>query len=120
MDLMDFSARCVSVTNEPVFINRSTTIEPAVAIRSASGGFQAEGCERAQVGIGELVSNRNRLQELEVLLERPAEARAHQGGRPVVAVEVVEGIQLVERQPALELRLGKIIDLPEGLAEREP
>lgn len=34
-------------------------------------------------------------------------------------MEVVEGVELVERQPALELRLGKIVDLPEGLAERE-
>lgn len=35
-------------------------------------------------------------------------------------MKVVEGVQLVEREPALELWLGKIIDLPEGLAEREP
>jgi len=34
-------------------------------------------------------------------------------------MEVVEGVKLVERQPSLELRLGKIVDLPEGLAERE-
>ena len=94
-------------------------MEPAVAIRSASRWFQAERCEGAQIGIGEFVDNRNRLQVLEVLLDRPAEARADQGRRPVVAVEVIEGVQLVERQPALELRLGKIVDLPEGLAERE-
>jgi len=34
-------------------------------------------------------------------------------------MKVVKGVQLVERQPALELRLGKIVDLPKGLAERE-
>ncbi|RRU23573.1 hypothetical protein EGJ34_02720 [Stenotrophomonas sp. 278] len=94
-------------------------MDPAVAIRSASGWFQAEGCESSQVGIGEFVGNRDWLQVLEVLLDRPAEAGTDQGGRPVVAVQVVEGIQLVEREPALELWLGKIVDLPEGLAERE-
>ena len=99
---------------------RTCLHQPAVAIRSASRRFQAEGCERAQVGIGELVQDRNRLQEFQVLLDRTAEARADQCRWPVVAVEVVEGIQLVERQPALELRLGKIVDLPERLAEREP
>ena len=69
IDFMDFSARWVSVTNDPVFINRSMTMEPAVAMRSASRGFQAERREGSQVGIGELMGNRSRLQEVEVLLD---------------------------------------------------
>lgn len=66
------------------------------------------------------MNNRDRLQELQVLLERAAEAGTDKRCWSVVAVEIVEGIQLVERQPALKLCFGKIIDLPEGFAEREP
>ncbi|PJL50984.1 hypothetical protein B9Y60_14445 [Stenotrophomonas maltophilia] len=99
IDFMDFSARWVSVTNDPVFISRSMTMEPAVAMRSASRGFQAKRCEGSQVGIGELMGNRSRLQEVEVLLDRPAEAGADKRRWAVVAMQIVEGIQLVERQP---------------------
>ncbi|KAA3597398.1 hypothetical protein D1178_19270 [Stenotrophomonas maltophilia] len=99
IDFMDFSARWVSVTNDPVFINKSMTMEPAVAMRSASRGFQAERREGSQVGIGELMGNRSRLQEVEVLLDRPAETGADKRCWAVVAMQIVEGIQLVERQP---------------------
>lgn len=65
------------------------------------------------------MGNRRRLQEVEVLLERPAETGTDQCRRPVVAVKVIEGIQLVEGQPPLKLWLGEIVDLPQRLAERE-
>lgn len=65
------------------------------------------------------MGNRSRLQEVEVLLDRPAETGAYKRCWAVVAMQIVEGIQLVERQPQLELPLRKIIDLPEGFAERE-
>jgi len=65
------------------------------------------------------MGNRRRLQEVEVLLVRPAEAGTDQCRRPVVAVKVIEGIELVEGQPPLKLWLGEIVDLPQGLAERE-
>jgi hypothetical protein len=65
------------------------------------------------------MGSRRRLQEVEVLLERPTEAGADQCRRPVVAVKVIEGIQLVEGQPPLKLWLGEIVNLPQRLAERE-
>jgi hypothetical protein len=65
------------------------------------------------------MGNRRRLQEVEVLLERSAEAGADQCRRSVIAVKVIEGIELVEGQPPLELWLREIIDLPKRLAERE-
>jgi len=74
-------------------------MEPAVAIRSASRGFQAKCCEGSQIGIGELMGNRSRLQEVEVLLDRPAKTGADKGCWAVVAMQIVEGVQLVERQP---------------------
>ncbi|XYU76538.1 hypothetical protein ACSYS3_001730 [Stenotrophomonas maltophilia] len=94
-------------------------MDPAVAMRSASWGFQAECCEGSQVGVRELMGNRSRLQEVEVLLERSAEAGTDQRRRSVIAVDVIEGIELVEGQPPLKLWLGEIVDLPQGLAERE-
>lgn len=65
------------------------------------------------------MGSRRRLQEVEVLLERPAEAGTDQCRRPVVTVKVIEWIQLVEGQPPLKLWLGEIVDLPQRLAERE-
>lgn len=65
------------------------------------------------------MGNRNRLQEVEVLLERPAEAGTDKRCWAVVAMQVVEGVELIERQPSLEFRLGQIVDLPECFAERE-
>ncbi|HHA2879320.1 MULTISPECIES: hypothetical protein [Stenotrophomonas] len=88
-------------------------------MRSASRGFQAECCEGSQVGIGELMGNRIRLQEVEVLLDRPAETGADKRSWAVVAMQIVEGVQLIERQPSLEFRLGQIVDLPQRFAERE-
>jgi len=38
------------------------------------------------------MGNRRRLQEVEVLLERPAEAGTDQCRRPVVTVKVIEGV----------------------------
>ncbi|WP_295573771.1 hypothetical protein [uncultured Stenotrophomonas sp.] len=88
-------------------------------MRSASRGSQAERCKGSQVGVGELMGNRSRLQEVEVLLDRPAEAGADKRCWSVVAMQVVEWVQLIERQPSLEFGLGQIVDLPERLAERE-
>jgi hypothetical protein len=34
-------------------------------------------------------------------------------------MQIVEGVQLIERQPSLEFRLGQIVDLPQRFAERE-
>ncbi|WP_286068801.1 hypothetical protein [Stenotrophomonas sp. 57] len=88
-------------------------------MRSASRGFQAECCKGSQVGVGELMGNRRRLQEVEVLLDRPAKTGADKRCWSVVAMQIVKRVQLIERQPSLKFRLGQIVDLPERLAERE-